>query len=73
MIPIQFEYLQDLYFDGCVKEKRHITIIGRLKQRYTGETIYRVRVQIESGLVWDDYVNETEIHKWLRTRVMEVK
>lgn len=69
MLPIQFEYMHDLYFDGRQMEKRHVTLLSQFKQHYTGETIYRVRIQLEHGYVFEDVVPEHRIKEMLKTRV----
>lgn len=69
MLPIKFEYLQDLYFDGRQKEKHHITILSQFKQHYTGETMYRILVQLENGFSFEDIVSEHRIEEMLKTRV----
>lgn len=71
MLPIQFEYVHNWYFDGEISDKRHVTIIGQLKQHYTNKTMYKVRVQMDTGMVFEDFVNEDTIQEWLSSRVKE--
>ena len=71
MLPIQFEYVHAMNFDGEIKDKRYVTIIGQLKQYYTNKTMYKVRVQMQTGMVFEEFVNEDTIQEWLRARVKE--
>jgi len=71
MLPIQFEYIHAMSFDGEITDRRYVTIIGQLNQYYTNKTMYKVRVQMKTGLVFEEFVNEDTVQEWLRARVEE--
>ena len=66
MTPIRFEY-----YDEFIKQKVYLSILGQFRHHYTGETIYRVRVEYQDGWVMEPLYSETDILKCLKHRVEE--
>lgn len=65
MLPIRFEYLTDYY----PQERVYVSLLDRYKHHYTGETIYRVREEGESGWVTVNYYQEKILQLILKRKV----
>jgi hypothetical protein len=66
MTPIRFTY-----YDEALKEKAYVSILGQFTHHFTGETIYRVRIEEANGWVMEPFLNETDIQEMLKNRVEE--
>lgn len=64
MLPVRFVYLENT-------EKVYVSILGQFKHHFTGETIYRVRREGESGWVGEELYGEKNLINLLRLRVEE--
>lgn len=65
MLPIRFEYISD------IREKVYLSVLRQVTHRYTGETIYRVREEGESGWITEGFRNQHYIAWCLAHRVGE--
>lgn len=74
-IPHEFEFWRrdTLEVNGGVVEstytKMHMTVLERIKQRYTGELVYRIRRQSEEGWIDEDFYTEKEVQKMSEARI----
>lgn len=74
-VPHEFEFWwrDTLEVNGEVVEsmytKMHMTVLERIKQRYTGELVYRIRRQSEEGWIDEDFYTEKEVREMLEARI----
>lgn len=67
MLPIKFEYVND------VGSRVYLSILGELKHHYTGETIYRVREEGDSGWIVEGLRTKAHVDCLLRRSVEDKK
>lgn len=66
MLPIRFEY-----FDKELEELIYVSILTQFKHHFTGETIYKIREEGESGFVFEAYIAEDELLKLVEQRIQK--
>ena len=66
MVPWKFVYYSSEY-----EQKVHITILEKINHHYTGETIYRVREQSDSGWIDEGFYSEATVNEWLENKLEE--
>jgi hypothetical protein len=59
MLPIRFEYVND------IGTKVYLSILGELKHHYTGETIYHVREEGDSGWIGEGFRSQAYVDSCL--------
>ena len=64
MLPIRFEYVRNTLGD-----KVYVSILGEMKQHYTGETMYRVREEFTDGYINEYWVTTATMKAMLSKRV----
>lgn len=60
MLPIRFEY-----FDPELEELTYISILHQFKHHFTGETMYKIRVECQSGFVIETFLSEGDLFKMI--------
>lgn len=64
MLPIRFEY-----FDQDLGQKVYVSVLYQFKHHFTGETMYKFRVEGQSGFVGEVFDSESELMKLLEQRI----
>lgn len=62
VIPRTFEFLSDAYGQ---KQRIHVTVLEHFVQHYTGEHMYRIRMESEYGFVREGIYSKGVITYWL--------
>ena len=61
-VPRHFEYMSDAYGQ---KQRIHVTVLEHFVQHYTGEHMYRIRMENEYGFVREGIYSKGVITYWL--------
>ena len=65
MLPIRFTYLE------AHGEKVYTSILGQFKHHFTGEIIYKIRMEGERGWVSEHWCEERYVRPLLNRKVEE--
>ena len=68
MLPIRFTYIDDTVYP---EEKVYVSILGQFDHHFTGETIYKLRLEGERGWFDEHFYRECYVKNMLKKKVEE--